>query len=87
VRDDLHPRARSSCSETPARTGRDPSADLSPASSPRAGRTFWLQSRSRACTELGDSVIAAYERYCEAYECWTTSQLEEFVKALTRPDR
>jgi uncharacterized protein len=30
-------------------------------------------------------VIATYERYCEAYECWTTRQLEDFVKALTRP--
>jgi hypothetical protein len=30
-------------------------------------------------------VIAAYERHCEAFECWTTSQLEDFVKALTRP--
>ena len=30
-------------------------------------------------------MIAAYERYCEAYECWTTRQLEDFVKALTRP--
>jgi hypothetical protein len=30
-------------------------------------------------------VIAAYERYCTAFECWTTRQLEDFVKALTRP--
>ena len=30
-------------------------------------------------------MIAAYERYCEAYECWTTRQLEDFVRALTRP--
>jgi uncharacterized protein len=30
-------------------------------------------------------VIAAYEQYCEAYECWTTEQLEDFVKALTKP--
>jgi hypothetical protein len=34
---------------------------------------------------VGDSVIAAYEPYCEAFECWTTAQLEDFVKALTRP--
>ena len=33
----------------------------------------------------GDSVISAYERHCEAFECWTTGQLEDFVKALTRP--
>jgi hypothetical protein len=30
-------------------------------------------------------VISAYERFCDAYECWTTSQLEDFVRALTRP--
>jgi hypothetical protein len=30
-------------------------------------------------------VIAAYERHCDAYECWTTEQLEDFVKALTAP--
>jgi hypothetical protein len=30
-------------------------------------------------------VIATYERFCEAHECWTTRQLEDFVKALTRP--
>ena len=30
-------------------------------------------------------MISAYEPFCEAYECWTTRQLEDFVKALTRP--
>ena len=30
-------------------------------------------------------MISAYEQFCEAYECWTTRQLEDFVKALTRP--
>jgi hypothetical protein len=30
-------------------------------------------------------VIAAYEQYCTAFECWTTAQLEDFVRALTRP--
>jgi uncharacterized protein len=30
-------------------------------------------------------VISAYEQHCEAHECWTTRQLEDFVKALTRP--
>jgi hypothetical protein len=36
-------------------------------------------------SNYGDSVIAAYERFCEAHECRTTRQLEDFVKALTRP--
>ena len=53
----------------------------------RAGRTFWLNPEPRLYWNYGDSVIAAYEQYCEAYECWTTRQLEDFVKALTRPAR
>jgi len=30
-------------------------------------------------------VISAYEQYCTAFECWTTAQLEDFVRALARP--
>jgi hypothetical protein len=31
----------------------------------------------------GDSVIRAYEPYCDGvFECWTTKQLEGFVNAL-----
>ena len=30
-----------------------------------------------------EPVIAAYAPFCTAFECWTTSQLEDFVKALT----
>ena len=52
-----------------------------------AGRTFWLNPEPRLYWNYGDSVIATYERFCEAYECWTTRQLEDFVKALTRPSR
>jgi uncharacterized protein with von Willebrand factor type A (vWA) domain len=36
--------------------------------------------------EIFDSVIAAYEQYCTTFECWRTDQLEDFVKALTRPE-
>ena len=50
-----------------------------------AGRTFWLNPEPRLYWNYGDSVIAAYEPFCEAHECWTTKQLEDFVKALTRP--
>jgi hypothetical protein len=28
--------------------------------------------------------MAAYEAHCEAFECSTTAQLEEFVRALAR---
>ena len=51
----------------------------------KAGRTYWLNPEPRLYWNYGDSVIAAYERHCEAFECWTTNQLEDFVKALTRP--
>ena len=30
-------------------------------------------------------MISVYEQYCMAYECWTTGQLEDFVRDLTRP--
>ncbi len=68
-----------------ARTnGRDPRArHLLPRSPRRAGRTFWLNPEPRLYWNYGDSVISAYEPYCKAYECWTTHQLEDFVKALT----
>ncbi len=87
VEDDLHPRATVIVLGDARTNGRDPSADVFARIVARAGRTFWLNPEPRLYWNYGDSVIASYERYCEAYECWTTSQLEEFVKALTRPDR
>ena len=51
----------------------------------KAGRTFWLNPEPRLYWNYGDSVIAAYEEHCEAHECWTTQQLEDFVKALAKP--
>ena len=69
-----------------ARTnGRDPRADMFAQIAARAGRTFWLNPEPRLYWNYGDSVIAAYEQYCTAFECWTTAQLEDFVRALTRP--
>ena len=76
-------RARRRAHQRP-RPGR---ADLFAAVAERAGRTFWLNPEPRLYWNYGDSVISAYEQYCEAYECWTTRQLEDFVKALTRPAR
>ena len=64
---------------------RDPRADVFAQIAARAGRTFWLNPEPRLYWNYGDSVISAYEEYCEAFECWTTQQLEDFVKALTRP--
>ena len=87
VEDDLHPRATVIVLGDARTNGRDPRADLFSAVADRAGRTFWLNPEPRLYWNYGDSVIAAYEQHCEAYECWTTKQLEEFVKALTRPLR
>ena len=71
---------------TSARTnGRDPRADVFARIVEKAGRTFWLNPEPRLYWGYGDSVIVAYARHCEAFECWTTKQLEDFVKALTRP--
>ncbi|HEY7962028.1 MAG TPA: VWA domain-containing protein [Solirubrobacteraceae bacterium] len=86
VQDDLHPRATVIVLGDARTNGRDPRADLFGAVAARAGRTFWLNPEPRLYWNYGDSVIAAYERHCTAFECWTTAQLEDFVKALTRPE-
>jgi uncharacterized protein with von Willebrand factor type A (vWA) domain len=85
VEDDLHPRATVIVLGDARTNGRDPRADVFARVAEHAGRTFWLNPEPRLYWNYGDSVIAAYEPFCEAYECWTTRQLEDFVKALTRP--
>jgi uncharacterized protein with von Willebrand factor type A (vWA) domain len=85
VEDDLHPRATVIVLGDARTNGRDPRADIFAEIAARAGRTFWLNPEPRLYWNYGDSVIAAYEPYCQAFECWTTRQLEDFVKALTRP--
>jgi uncharacterized protein with von Willebrand factor type A (vWA) domain len=85
VGDDLHPRATVIVLGDARTNGRDPAADVFAQIVALAGRSFWLNPEPRLYWNYGDSVIAAYERHCEAYECWTTRQLEDFVKALTRP--
>jgi len=85
VQDDLHPRATVIVLGDARTNGRDPRADVFARIAAHAGRTFWLNPEPRLYWNYGDSVIATYERYCEAYECWTTRQLEDFVKALTKP--
>ena len=84
VEDDLHPRATVIVLGDARTNGRDPRADLFAELASKAGRTFWLNPEPRLYWNYGDSVIAAYERHCEAFECWTTAQLKDFVKALTR---
>jgi uncharacterized protein with von Willebrand factor type A (vWA) domain len=85
VEDDLHPRATVIVLGDARTNGRDPRADVFARVADKAGRTFWLNPEPRLYWNYGDSVIAAYEPFCEAHECWTTRQLEDFVKALTRP--
>ena len=87
VEDDLHPRATVIVLGDARTNGRDPRADIFGQIAARAGRTFWLNPEPRLYWNYGDSVIAAYEQYCQAFECWTTTQLEAFVKALTAPVR
>lgn len=83
VEDDLDPRANIIVLGDARTNGRDPRAGEFAALTARAQRTFWLNPEPRLYWNYGDSVIAAYAPYCEVFECWTTRQLEEFVKSLT----
>src|ERR1700751_5489117 len=85
VEDDLPPRPPVIVLGDARTNGRDPRADVFAQIAARAGRTFWLNPEPRLYWNYGDSVIAAYEEFCTAFECWTTAQLEDFVRALTRP--
>jgi uncharacterized protein with von Willebrand factor type A (vWA) domain len=85
VEDELHPRATVIVLGDARTNGRDPAAPIFGAIAAKAGRTFWLNPEPRLYWNYGDSVIAAYEEYCQAYECWTTRQLEDFVRDLTKP--
>jgi uncharacterized protein with von Willebrand factor type A (vWA) domain len=84
VEDDLHPRATVIVLGDARTNGRDPKAEVFANVADRAGRTYWLNPEPRLYWNYGDSVIAAYQRYCEVFECWTTRQLEDFVRTLTR---
>jgi uncharacterized protein with von Willebrand factor type A (vWA) domain len=86
VEDDLHPRATVIVLGDARTNGRDPGAADFARIADRAGRTFWLNPEPRLYWNYGDSVMAVYEPYCYAFECWTTSQLEDFVRALARPE-
>jgi uncharacterized protein len=85
IEDELHPRATVIVLGDARTNGRPPREEVFAAVTAKAGRTFWLNPEPRLYWNYGDSVIAAYEKYCTAFECWRTDQLEEFVKALTQP--
>jgi uncharacterized protein with von Willebrand factor type A (vWA) domain len=86
VEDDLHPRATVIVLGDARTNGRDPRAQDFARIAARAGRTFWLNPEPRLYWNYGDSVMAAYEPFCHAFECWTTAQLEELVRELARPE-
>jgi uncharacterized protein len=86
VEDELHPRATVIVLGDARTNGRDPAADTFAQIAAKAGRTYWLNPEPRLYWNYGDSVISAYEQFCEAYECWSAEHLENFVKALTSPD-
>jgi hypothetical protein len=85
IEGELHPRATVIVLGDARTNGRPPRDDVFAQIAARAGRTFWLNPEPRLYWNYGDSVISTYERHCVAFECWRTDQLEEFVKALTRP--
>jgi uncharacterized protein len=86
VEDELHPRATVIVLGDARTNGRAPRADIFATIAARAGRMFWLNPEPHLYWNYGDSVIDAYAQHCTVFECWTTRQLEDFVKALTRTD-
>ena len=82
--DDLGPRSTVIVLGDARTNGREPQAEVFAQIAERAGRTFWLNPEPRLYWNYGDSVMSAYEPYCDGvFECWTTKQLEGFVNALT----
>jgi uncharacterized protein with von Willebrand factor type A (vWA) domain len=85
IEDELHPRATVIVLGDARTNGRPPRDDVFAQITARAGRTFWLNPEPRLYWNYGDSVISAYAEHCQAFECWRTDQLEDFVKALAQP--
>ena len=85
IEDELNPRATVIVLGDARTNGRPPRDDVFAQITARAGRTFWLNPEPRLYWNYGDSVISAYAEHCQAFECWRTDQLEEFVKALAQP--
>jgi uncharacterized protein with von Willebrand factor type A (vWA) domain len=85
VVDDLDPRSTVIVLGDARTNGREPHARAFGAVAERAGRMFWMNPEPRLYWNYGDSVISAYAEHCQAFECWRTDQLEDFVKALAQP--
>jgi uncharacterized protein len=83
ISDDLDPRSTVIVLGDARTNGRAPHAEVFAQVSERAGRLFWLNPEPKLYWNYGDSVMAAYERYCDgAFECWTTRHLENFVNVV-----
>jgi uncharacterized protein with von Willebrand factor type A (vWA) domain len=83
ISDDLDPRSTVIVLGDARTNGREPHAEVFGQLSERAGRLFWLNPEPKLYWNYGDSVMAAYERYCDgAFECWTTRHLENFVNVV-----
>jgi uncharacterized protein with von Willebrand factor type A (vWA) domain len=83
ISDELDPRSTVIVLGDARTNGREPHAKVFAQVSERAGRLFWLNPEPRLYWNYGDSVMAAYERYCDgAFECWTTRHLENFVNVV-----
>jgi uncharacterized protein len=83
ISEDLDPRSTVIVLGDARTNGREPHAETFARVAGRAGRTFWLNPEPRLYWNYGDSVMAAYERYCDgAFECWTTKHLENFVNVV-----
>ena len=86
--DDLDPRSTVIVLGDARTNGRDPHARVFGQVAEHAGRTFWLNPEPQLYWNYGDSVMSAYEPYCDGvFECWTTKQLERFVNVIAgRPE-
>ncbi len=83
ISDDLDPRSTVIVLGDARTNGREPHAEVFGQLAERAGRLFWLNPEPKLYWNYGDSVMAAYERYCDgAFECWTTRHLENFVNVV-----
>jgi len=83
ISDELDPRSTVIVLGDARTNGREPHAAAFAQVAERAGRIFWLNPEPRLYWNYGDSVMSAYETYCDgAFECWTTKHLEQFVNIV-----
>jgi uncharacterized protein len=83
ISDELDPRSTVIVLGDARTNGREPHAQAFARVAEGAGRIFWLNPEPRLYWNYGDSVMSAYEPYCDgAFECWTTRHLENFVNVV-----